>query len=505
MVTKIWSFIGLGSFIAGVVTHIITPEYPVLVLSCFAASFIILSFFSVIHRKQIKEILKSSHTKNALTQVISVGLIFSIFGVLNYLFYKNDKVFDLTTKKYHTLSLQSQKIISSLEETLEMTLFAKRGDWDYYLSNLDKYANESKKIKLEALDIDSNLSKVRFNNITENGTLLLKYKGRTVQFKIESELNITNNILKVIRTRQIKLYYTASHGELDMSSKQKIGGDVLSRNIKASNYELIQLDLPREGIPNDADALMIIAPRYGFLDSEIDKLSLFLEKGGNLILLIQSNLLGTNFQNLYDLILKNGVKVHESIVIDRLAKTQGSEFTTPVVNEFNKTHPISKNFKGRLLFPLSLIFEISNEASYLQLDKLMWTAPSPAAWAETDVQGVINGKSALDENDFKGPVTLSVAIKNSKNHSKIILFGSGTFISNAFESQSQNFNFFLNSLSWALDDEGIISLDRPGLKNNEKVLISLSQETLILFFILICIPGLFFGFAFFLYRRSLNL
>jgi ABC-type uncharacterized transport system involved in gliding motility auxiliary subunit len=423
---------------------------------------------------------------------------------VNYLFYKNDKNFDLTTKGYHSLSDQTKKILVSLNSPLKMTLFAKRGDWDYYLSNIEKYDFASKNITLQAIDIDSDISKVRFHNITENGTLLLEYKGRKVTFKIKSELNITNNILKVLRDKAVKVYFSTGHGELDFQSKKKLGADILGKAISSSNYKLIPLDLLRENIPKDIDALLIAAPRYGFLDSEVDKLESFLNRGGNLVILLQANLLKTNFKNLYDLFRKNGVMVRESIVIDRLAKTLGSEFTTPVVSEFSKNHRITKDFSGRVLFPLSLAFEkVKPLEQIVTFEKLAWTAASPATWAETDIEGVIAGKSALDDKDIKGPITLAATVSNKKNQSRIVLFGSGAFVSNAFESQSNNFNLFLNSLSWILDDEGIISINRPGLKNS-KVLISLSQETLILFFILICIPGSFFLLGFYFYRRALN-
>ena len=91
----------------------------------------------------------------------------------------------------------------------------------------------------------------------------------------------------------------------------------------------------------------------------------------------------------------------------------------------------------------------------------------------------------------------------SKFNSKIIVASSSSFIINGYQSQSNNFNIFLNMLSWIVDDEGIMSITRPGL-TSDRVIISMSQETLILFFLMICSPTTFFAIGIFMYRRRLN-
>ena len=483
---------------------IVAPEYMAVSLICGGVGLVIKCVLAYINREYLKRWIFTSFFKKLIASGVRLLLVFSIIGVINYLVFKNDRAFDLTGDNYHSLSSQSLKIVKNLDSELEVILFSKRGNWDHYLSILNKYEYASSKVKLQAYDIDKELALVRYYGVKDNGTVILKYKGRKVLFKISSELNITNNIIKATRETEIHIYYTQSHGELNFESKEQLGASVFSNYLRSSNYNLEKLDLLKGNIPQNADAILLTAPRYGFLDQEIEKLRNYLRRGGNLIVLLQANLLRTNFKNLYKLLLENGVEVIDSIVIDRLAKTQGSEFSTPIINQFDSKHPITKNFKSRLLFPLTLGFSLK-ESNLFRSTALGWSTPFPATWGEKSIEQVIKGRAAFDDEDAKGPITVAVATENLKDNSRIIAIGGGTMVSNAFESQSQNFNFFLNSLSWAIDDEGIMSLDRPGLKTNEKVLISLSQETLILFFILICIPGLFFGFAFFLYRRSLNL
>jgi ABC-type uncharacterized transport system involved in gliding motility auxiliary subunit len=502
MIKKIWFFITIGLFLTSFTLEVVAPEFSSFVMGTFLVASLIALVQLIIFRKSIIHVCSTRFFKNGAAHLLRAFLVLCILGVINFLAVKNDRSVDLTTQKYHSLSEQSKKIVKDLRSTLKITLFAKRGDWDHYLAILDKYEQASDFIVLEALDIDKSLPLIRKFNITENGSILINYKGREVVSKVQSELTVTNSIIKAIRSREINVYYTTGHGELDFNSKEKLGASFLKRSIESVNYNLRPLDLIAENIPSSADAIIIVSPRFGFLENELKKIEDHLNRGGNLMVLLQSNLSGTNQSGLYSLIEKNKIEVVDSIVIDRLAKSQGSEFTTPIINKYSEVSSITKSFKGRVLFPLSTALKLI-ESQDFEAEKLLWTTPFPATWAERDIEGVINGKANFDDTDLKGPITLGISSFNKRNQSKLVVFGSGGFVSNAFESQSLNFNLFLNALSWALDDEGIISISRPGLKNS-KVMISLSQETLILFFLLIFLPTLFFIVAFVLYRKALN-
>ncbi len=503
LLARLWMFISTGLILIAIIMQIVAPEYMYFSAACLVIGIIIKSIFIFVNREYLKKWIRTSFFKKLGTNLLRVLLVFSIIGVINYLVFKNDKAFDLTGANYHSLSSQSLKIVRDLNSDLEIILFSKRGNWEHYLSILNKYEYASSKIKLKAFDIDKELALVRYYGVKENGSVILKYKGKKVLFKISSELNITNNIIKVTRESEINIYYTQGHGELDFTSKKKLGASVFSNYLSSSNYIMSQLDTVKDVVPKNADAILITAPRYGFLDQEVEKLRNYLKRGGNLIILLQANLLRTNFENIYKLLEENGVEVIDSIVIDRLAKTQGSEFSTPIINQLDPKHPITKDFRSRLLFPLTLGFSLK-ESNLFRSTALGWSTAFPATWGESSIEQVIKGRAAFDDNDTKGPITVAVATENLKDNSRIIAIGGGTMISNAFESQSGNFNFILNSISWALNDNGLISLDRAGLKNN-KVMISFSQESLILFFLLICIPSLFFILGFYFYRRALSL
>lgn len=499
----IWWIVSVGLLISSITTFIVSPEYFVFNLIVLFLSLIIGLFLIRESKSGIIKFFKSHYFKNLSSNLITISIVLAIIFLINYLGFKNNIYFDLTSKSLHTLSEQSQQIISQVNKPMKMTLFAKRADWDHYLSFLKKYAIINKHIQLSAIDIDTEPALVKLNEIKEAGTVLIEYNDKRVSVSANSELKVTNKLLKIIRDRKIIISYTTGHGELNPKEEADNSSKFLFDHIKDSNYDLFSIDLLKTTeIPKETNAVLVLAPTKGFLDSEILQLKLYLENGGNLIISLGPELKIEKLSNLYAFLLNNGVRFQNSIVIDRLASVQGANATIPIITDYDKEHSITKNFTGRTLFPLSsALLEVpSEDRNFTSLAK---TTLFPASWAEVNIDDVLKGTAKYDEQDIKGPVDLAVAVYNKKTNSKMVVFGSRSFISDAYKSQNTNFNLFLNGLAWAIDDEGIISITRPGL-DSERILISMSQDLLILFFLMVCSPTIFFALGVYMYRRRRN-
>lgn len=502
IVFSIWLFIGIGLLISSCVLFIATPEFwkaNLLILIGSLSIFVILAHYK---KQEIKKIVKSLYFKNLISNSITVLFTFFIILLMNYIGYKNNKYFDLTEKRLHTLSDQSMRIVKLIDKPLKMTLFAKRGEWDHYLSFLKRYEIQSENILVSAKDIDIEPALVKLYQIEKSGSVLLEYNGRKTVVIVNGELDITNKILKLVRGKEINLFYSVGHNESDLLDSSAQGYKYLSQKIKDSTYKLKPLDLLKERkVPSEADGLLILNPKKGFLDLEITKIEDYIKNGGNIIFTLAPEVSEHHLDNLYQLIEKYGVKFSNNIAIDRLASVQGQNATVPIINNYGK-HPITEKFQKRTLFPLSSsLIKVPNKN--IELLPFVFTSAFPASWGESNINEVLSGKANFDENDIKGPLILAMTSEVINEHAKLVVFGSASFLTNAYQSQSDNFNLFLNSLSWALDDEGIISINRPGLEH-ERIFISVSQEMLILFFLMICLPTLFFAMAIFMYRRRVN-
>ena len=123
-------------------------------------------------------------------------------------------------------------------------------------------------------------------------------------------------------------------------------------------------------------------------------------------------------------------------------------------------------------------------------------------WGETDFEQVKSGRADFNEGlDYKGP--LGILIVGESTDSRIVISGSTSFISNQFQGQSNNFNLFLNALSWAVKEEALVSLNRPQLKGNI-IYISDIHVSIIFYFAILIFPFSFFIIGIFAYRKRLS-
>jgi ABC-2 type transport system permease protein len=502
-IKNLWLFMAIGLLISSISTFIVTPEFIKLNYITLILSFISFIGLFITNRKTINETIRRSYFKNAISNLITVFFVLSIVFILNYIAFKNNFFIDMTKDKLYSLSSQSVQVLGKVDKKMNMTLFARRGDWDHYLSFVNKYRILNKNVVITAIDIDTEPAKVELFNIKKSGTLIIEYEGIKVTVNSLSELNVTNQIIKLLRNKNINIYYSIGHGEADPMSKEQKGVKFLFQKIKDSNYSLLPIDLLKvKNIPSNADGVIILGPKKGFLDIEINTLEKYLLKGGDLFVSLGPEMSDKKLSNLYALIKGFGIEFVNSIVVDRLATVQGSNATIPIITDYNNHHSITKTFSGRTLMPLSsaLISSVNKDITYTSL---LRTSKFPASWAETNIKDVTTGKAVYGDDDLKGPIDLISSTYHQKYNSKLIVSGSSSFFINGYETQSNNFNLFLNMISWLVDDEGIISLNRPGL-SNERIFISVSQEMLILFFLMICSPTFFFGISIYVYRRRLN-
>lgn len=503
LIQSIWWAIWFGLLLTSIVVYIVAPEYGEFILGVFVASKIIFLTLLYINRNPIIAFLKTTLFKNLVSNSITIFLVMAILGMVNYLGVKNNIQFDLTKQKVHTLSEQSKTILGGLEAELKITLFARRINWDRFLNLINLYKFHNEKVKVEVIDIDTNPSMVQLNGVKEDGTVILTYKGNKTSTVAKDELTVTNSMIKLLRTNKIVVYYTVGHNEIDRALKDQNGGSYLFNKMIGANYIVKPLDLLKVAdIPGDANLVLLLGPQQGFLDLEIEKLERYMSKGGNLLVTLAPNFTDTNFDNLYLLLQKYGIKVTNSIVLDRLSTVQGSQATIPIVTLFNPNHSITKKFKGKVLMPLSAALQDA-KVENKKYDVLMKSNSFPGSWAETSFEEVKTGRATYDAKDLKGPIHLFSVAEDSKNHGRLMVSSSSSFIVNGYQSQSANFNFFLNALAWGLDDEGIIGLNRPSLEN-ERIILSASQLTLIFYFAIGFIPFVLFAVAIYFYRRRLK-
>jgi ABC-type uncharacterized transport system involved in gliding motility auxiliary subunit len=331
--------------------------------------------------------------------------------------------------------------------------------------------------------------------------LLIEYGGRKQYVTERDELNITNALIKISRSFDPVVYFVTGHGEGNFTSKEPDGLQFIYEAIKNSAIELRPLNLlSAQGIPFDARALIIWGPKTSLQDTEINSIEGFLKRGGRVLLGLDPELNGDIHGPLRNLFLKYNLVIRNDLVIDKKSFVNGSEGSIPLFDTYNNQQPITKKFKGQVFFPLCSSIEKNTAGDGDNtISFLMSTSDFPASWGETSLQEIAKKNAHFTKGkDTPGPLNVAATFADEKN--KIVIFGNSTFVLNAYLKFGANYTLFLNSLSWLVDEDRLISFNLPIIQS-EPVFISAPQLGIVFYFSVIFTPLILFGVAIFIYKR----
>ncbi len=500
----LWVIIDVLVALSAIALWIAAPEFKVLNVSLTAFAFALAGLLVIVRIDDLKVFVRSKYFHKVVHHVINAVLVISILGLINYLGNKNFREFDLTKDKKNSLTEQTVKVLDMLKGPLKMTLFSKREEWGPILNILKMYQGKNSNIKVDAIDTDLRPDLVKAKGITTNGTVVISYNDKESSFLIADELSVTNAILKAIREEKTILYFVTGHQELSCADTSPEGISVLCDKLAAQNYIVKTLNLAQvKEVPADATAVFVLGPIASYFDDEARRLESYLARGGSLFLALAPAFKAELYKNLTELAKPYGLTMGNDVVVDRVSTVQGGEATIPIISQYDEGHPVTAGFNFRTVFPLSSsvsTIEGNDSATLLAL-----TSAFPGSWAESDLKGVTEGTAKFEEKkDKKGPIgLLGVGEKvgqEGNSDSRFVLLGSSSFLVNAYQAQSGNTTLFLNSASWLLNDEGIISFNRPGTEEYP-VILSAQHIQLIFVISILLVPIIFFGAGIFVYRR----
>ncbi len=563
---KLWKLIfWLGPFLitAGLTIRLTSVNSRIIPLSLIITGAVICALWVVVQTQQSKWWQKRS-TQSTTNALIATFSVLVILGLINFLGIRYHLRLDLTDTQLFTLSPQSRELVSNLPETMKVWLFTKeKNSQDQEL--LDNYHRQSNKFKFEYVDPELKPGLVDRFGVKDYGEVYLEFqtKRQLVQRISEderlSEIKLTNRLQQMINPKTAKVYFLQGHSEHPLSGSKgaisKAIQGLIDKNFTISTLNLAE----RPQVPNDADVVIVAGPQKELLTGEVTTLQNYLNRGGNLLLMIDPN---TNPK--IDTLLKEwGVRLDNRLVIDNSGESLQLGPATILVTEYGQ-HPITQDFANNIsVYPLTRPLEI-DPVSGVESMVLLKTKPYPNSWAESDQK---SEKLEFNEDkDLKGPLTLGVALtrkllnsptaipnpiptaqnsptaiptptptaqnsptaipnpiptaQNSPTtipnpipttttspttakESRLVVFGNSNFATDSLFEQQLNGDVFLNTVSWlSQQDEKLLSI-RPKEPKNRRIIISNLEANLLTISAVILLPllGLLTGFIIWWKRR----
>jgi gliding motility-associatede transport system auxiliary component len=455
--------------------------------------------------REIGESFAGRQARFGTLAAASVVVVLGILTAINYLSTRHNRRWDLTGAKQFSLSDQTKKVLADLKEPVHVQVFARSDEFPRYRDRLDQYTYQSKLLTVEYVDPEKKPGTAQALGVTNLGTVVFEYKGRNEKATNDTEQDLTNALIKVITGRQPKVYFTSGHGEKDTASSDRLGYSSINTALTSNNFKTDKLVLAQQnGVPEDADIVIVAGPQTDFLGGEIDALKAYLTKGGKLLVMLDPVIKeGQPQPALLQALVKDwGIQAGDDIVVDAsgMGRLIGADPSIPVAASY-PSHPINENFQLLTAYPLARsMTPIEGGSNGHTAQRIVET--SPKSWGETDLKSLLGGGPKFDEGkDKQGPVSIAAAVSapvtapaagtptDKKPETRLVAYGDSDFAANGFLGIQGNRDLFLNTVNWLAQQENLIAI-RPKDPEDRRVTLTADQERRIFYLTVLIVPGL---------------
>lgn len=392
------------------------------------------------------------------------GLILSVvvmLSAINFVSIRHYKTFDFSLAQQNTLSDQSVKLLGGLDSDLKITFFYKDGAEEAQQSRrafqnlVKKYQDFSSKVVLDFVEVNKRPDLAEQYGVNKgSGVVFVEYKGKRNRIEKIEEQEITGAIAKALREKDKIVYLVTGHGEgvLD-DARDPRGLAALKGILEGNRYQVKPLPLATQPeIPKDADVVLIIGPKQGFIDVEIKALENYMREGGNLFVAVDPSA----EHQLQGFLSPVGVNLENNYVIT-VMQTAFGRVADPSVTpgtEFSATSNITKVF-GK------------NEFVLFQLPQAIGKGNVPQGITFEDIVKTDNNSFGYPDNKFegegkKGPFTLAAALKGKwptgTKDFQLVVVGDADFLDNQMIKRNLNRDLLLNSLFTLAKEENMVSI-----------------------------------------------
>ena len=413
---------------------------------------------------------------------------------------------DLTSQAIFTLSDQTKRIVSGIDQDVTLYLLAQSGNEDDTVTRLlDRYASLSDKIKVTYVDpnekptfIDnydlgntplyansvlvecgSRTKLVGYDEIMVTSYSMDYYSyNYTTTTSFDGENALTNAIHYVTSDSIPKVYTLTGHGEGELSST--IETLIERDNLESGTLSLLMI----EDVPEDASVVVINTPTSDLSGEEADMLIRYLENGGRIVL-VTDYIASGEMENLLRVTGKMGMTAGEGIIVEgnrEMHVNRYPYYLLPDIASHTITQPL---IDGRyyVLAPLAQPI-VKTEDAAASVSALLETSSSSYA----KLAAMAMETTAKEDGDTDG--SFMVAAASELGEGRMVWMSSAQLMDdnvNAMVSGG-NSDLFMNSVNWMCDQQETISI-RAKSMDEQGLTLTQAQNSFWSIVLLGVIPG----------------
>ncbi|MFN7086625.1 MAG: GldG family protein [Burkholderiales bacterium] len=417
---------------------------------------------------------------------VFVVLLAAVTALLAHLAHEYRKEWDITRSSRHALSQASLDVLKQLEGPLTVTVYAAARD--AHGQNLHQslqqfmrpYQRAKPDIALSFVDPREQPRLAAAAGVRAPVEMVVEYRQRSEHLAEFNERAFTNLLLRLARGADRLVLWLDGHGErkLDGIANHDLGD--FGRQLRQKGFRLNSVNLAvAQEVPANAALLIIASPEVDLLPAEVQKIRRHLDAGGNLLWLIDPGPL----RGLQPVSEALGLVLTPGVIVDPALKPRSGPPAFAAASGYAR-HPITSAFRLNTVFPFARpIGAVENDE--WRITPLVDVAPR--GWVEV---GALEGTIEFDKNrDLPGPVNVATAFERTRGdrEQRVVVVGSGHFLSNTFLGNGGNLDFGINLVNWLAGDDGLIAV-QPKPAADSSLEIDTTQLYLIAFTFLLVLP-----------------
>jgi ABC-type uncharacterized transport system involved in gliding motility auxiliary subunit len=399
-----------------------------------------------------------------------VVLFLMLVVLLGYLASQYHVAKDITQANRNILTQGSVNVLKQMKEPINITVFATKDDasgGDNFrkgmIDFIARYQREKKNVNLKFMNPSIEPKLAQDAGVKEDGEVVVEYNKRSEHIIPPiAEQEMTNLLVRLSRTNQQAVMYLDGHGERNLLGVKNHDIGEFGKQLEKKGFKFANPDLTvAQAVPSNGAMLVIASPQVNVSDVEAKKIKAYLERGGNLLWLVDDN----NLRGLESVAEYLGMTVSPGIALDMASAQYGADARVSFASLYGE-HAITKNFMLRTLFPEAhQVTAIGTDENGWKVSNLVEVAPN--GW-------LMAGKLAKDakpefneKTDKRGPINIGVALERiyGKKGQRVVVMGNANFLSNTFITNGGNLDLGVNIVNWLAGDDQLITIQPMPLKD----------------------------------------
>ncbi len=408
------------------------------------------------------EINKRSRLLLRLQNWIFSALFVGIIGMLGWLSTQYVYQADWTSGSRNTVTDATRQLLADLTDSVALTAFAREDEplRKQVQTLVARYQRFKPDITLEFVNPDTAPERVRMQNVTIDGELVISYQGRSENIQRLSEQKLTNALLRLSRQDDRWIVFLSGHGERDPFGEANHDLGLFGKELKRKGLRVQRINPAENTIPENTHLLVVASPRITLLPGAVGQLRTYIENGGNLLWLTEPG----KPAGLELLAEQLGVAFLPGVVVDATTQMLGIDNPSFVVVTAYPNHDVTRDLGVITVFPEAVALE-TNPVDGWEVSPLLTTAAR--SWTEIDaLSGEIRFDADSDER--AGPLDIGLVITSTATADdeseatpgtqRIVVIGDSDFLSNTYLGNGGNLDLGLNLMHWLSHDDAFINI-----------------------------------------------